>query len=361
MKFSNNYILYPDNRALERAIANSIGVLSDEMAAAATPDNSVTVADNFLHTRGNYEQHRFSTNVLESLREALEASLTDTSVTGPTITDPSITGKSRDKDPLAWADTQNRLGNILAALGQQQRDVELYEKAIQCFNHALEEFSQEKSPLDWAATQSNLGTALQALGRQESDSTALKQSIDAYTSALLVYSRKETPEEWASAMHQLGATFHSYGKLLKGNRTFQKSVVAYKNALAELNADDYAFELAATHNNRGAVLHHLAESEENPDRLEEAIRSYQTGLTVVMEQQLPFHLAVICRVNKATAQNVLAELSNDAVLAEEVADEFELIVECFPHALQPLCLKHCQEQMAKAKSLQAELLTNKAG
>ena len=148
-------------------------------------------------------------------------------------------------------------------------------------------------------------------------------------------------------MHQLGATFHTYGKHLKGNRTFQKSVVAYKNALAELDADNNAYELVAAYNNCGAVLHNLAESEENTDRLEEAIRSYETALTVSMEQQLPIHLSVLCRVNKTTARSVLAELTNDATLAEEVADEFELIIECFPHALQPLCLRHCEEHMNK--------------
>jgi tetratricopeptide (TPR) repeat protein len=336
MKFSNNYILYPDNRALERAIANAIGMLGEEAAAAATPDRDVAVADNFLHTRGNYEQRRFSSSILESAREALEASLTD---------------EYRDQEPLAWAETQNSLGNILAALGQQRMDVQLYEKAVQCFNHALEELDQEKTPLDWAAAQYNLGTASQALGRLLEDTKLLKTAVDAYTNALLVWTRENSPEDWMFAMHQLGATFHTYGKYLKGNRTFQKSVVAYKNALAELDADNYALELTATHNNRAAVLHHLGESEENPDRVEEAIKSYDKALTVSMEQQLPVHLAVICRVNKATAQNVLAELTNDAVLAEEVADEFELILECFPHVLQPLCVKHCEEQLHKAQSL----------
>ena len=336
MNFSNPYLFYPLNRALERAIASSIGMLSDELAQAATPDTKITTADNFLHTRGNFEQHRFSSNIFESAREALEVSLTD---------------GYRNQEPFAWAEAQNSLGNILAAQGQQLRDVKLYEKAIQCFNDALEEFNQEKSPLDWAATQFNLGTAQQALGRQLDDTKLLKASIGAYTNALLVWSRKETPEQWGSAMHQLGATFHTYGRLLKGNRTFQKSVVAYKNALAELDADNNAFELVAAHNNCGAVLHHLAESEENSDRLEEAIRSYETALTVCMEQQLPIHLAVICRVNKFTARRVLAEFTKDASVANEVADEFEVIIECFPHALQPLCLKHCEEQMNKAKSL----------
>lgn len=338
MKFSNIYIFYPDNKSLERAIADSVDILGDELAEAAIPDNQITVVDNFLHTRGNYEQHRFSTNVLESLQQALKATLTN---------------ELHEQAPVTWAERQNNLGNILAALGQQQSDVALYEKAIQCFNNALEEFDQEKYPLDWAATQSNLGTALQALGRQESDAKLLSKAIDAYTAALLEYTRKETPEAWSFTMHQLGASFHTYGRLLKGNRTFQKSVVAYKNALAELDADNYAFELTATHNNRAAVLHHLGESEENPDRLDEAIRSYETALTICMEQQLPFHLAVICRVNKATAQNVRAELTKDAMLAEEVADEFELILECFPHALQPLCVKHCEMQLSKAQSMLA--------
>ncbi len=340
MKFSTNYLLYPRNKALERALANTLARLGDDWVKAATPDTKVAVADNFLYTRGNFEQHHFSFNILERVREALEASLT--------ASPPNI---SRDQQPLAWAETQNNLGNVLAALGQQRRDAELFERAIQCFSNALEEFRQEDSPLEWAATQYNLGTANQALGRLLDSTKPLKIAVDAYTNALLVWTRDKFPQDWMYTMHQLGDTFHAHGKLLKGNRQLQKSVVAYKNALAVLDADNYALELTATHNNRAAALHHLGESEENPDRLKEAINSYEKALTVSMEQQLPIHLAVLCRVNKTTAQNVLAELTNDTGLAEEVADEFEVIIECFSHALQPLCLRHCEEQMDKARSL----------
>lgn len=345
MKFSVNYMIYPDGRALERAIANSIGMLSKEVAAAAVPDTQIAVADNFLYTRGNYEPHRFSSRIVESLREALEVSLTDTSITST-----HAQNISRSREPLAWAEAQNNLGNILAALGQQRRNAELFERAIQCFSNALDEFSQENTPLEWAAAQYNLGAANQALGRLLEAAKPLKTAVDAYTNALLVWTRDEFPEDWMYTMHQLGATLHMYGRLLKGNRQFQKSVVAYKNALAVLDADNYALALTATHNNLAAVLHHLGESEGNPERLREAIRSYEKALTVSMEQQLPIHLAVICRVNKATARNVLAQSTNDAALAEEIADEFEVIMECFHHALQPLCLKHCEEQMKNARS-----------
>ncbi|MBI5005975.1 MAG: hypothetical protein HZB95_02495 [Nitrosomonadales bacterium] len=355
MNFSTNYIIFPPNKALERAIANSIGMLSAEVAAAAAPDTKVAVADNFRYARGNYEQHRFSSRIFESLRESLEAALADIADAG----DPAAK-ISRAREPLVWAETQNNLGNILAALGQQRRDATLFERAILCFGNALEEFTQEGSPQEWAATQYNLGTANQALGRLLETTQPLKIAVDAYTNALLVWTREKSPQDWMYTMHQLGGTLHAFGKLLKGNRQFQKSVVAYKNALAVLDADNYALELTATHNNRAVTLHHQGESEENPGRLKEAISSYELALTVSMEQQLPIHLAVICRVNKATAQNVLAQLTNDAVLAEEVADEFEVILECFPHALQPLCSKHCEEQREKAQA-QLKALSSKVG
>ncbi len=339
MNFSTAYLIYPPNRVLERSIADSLGLLSAELAATAAPDTQVAMADNFRFTRGNYEQHRYSARIYEPLREALETALND-----------DAAKISRDREPLVWAAKQNDLGNILAALGQQRRDVASLERAIQCFVKALEVFTRESAPQQWAATQYNLATANQTLGRLSEATAPLKIAVDAYTEALQVWTKEQSPQDWMLTLHQLGATLYTFGRQLKGNRQFQKSVVAWKNALTALNADDYALELVATHNNRGVTLHHLGESEENAARLKEAINSYELALTVSMEQQLPIHVAVLCRVNKATVQNSLAQLTNDAMLAEEVADEFEVIMECFPHALQPLCLKHCEEQMKMARA-----------
>lgn len=337
MNYTNSTLLYPVNRALELAVLDSRDLLTAEQSESLFPDRSATVADNFLFTRGNFEQQRFNSGIFPDLSEALKASLTD---------------ELHETKPQEWAETQNKLGNVLAALGQQQHDAALYGSAVDSFKLALTEYSQEKTPLEWAETQVNLATALQAQGRLESEGKLLNEAVDGYTAALLVYSKKEYPEEWKMTMIQQGLTLHSYGMLLKGNRTFQKSVVAYKNALSELDADNHAFELTAAHNNCGAVLQSLAESEENADRFEEAIRSYEKGWTVCMEQQLPVHLSVICRINKSTARGVLAEFTKDARLADDVADDFEVILECFPHALQPLSKKHCEEQMQKFREFQ---------
>lgn len=342
MKYSNNYVFFPDNKALEKALKYFVGKLVNPDPEHIWPDTQVTEPDNFVHTRGNFEQHRYRATLLDPAREAFERELTDA---------------YRQRSPLEWAHTQNHLGNILAAQGQQFRDEALYRKAIAAFNGALEVLSQKESPTDWAMTQYNLGTAAQAVGRLENDAKSLKQAVDAYTNALLVWTREKTPEEWARAMHQLGNTFHTHGLLLKGNTTLQKSAVAYKNALRVFNADEHALELAATHMNCGAVLHHLAESEANADRLEEAIRSYDTGLLVCMEQQLPIHLAVLGKVNIATARVKLAELKKDARLADETADEFDVILEAFRGCFQPLCIKHCEAQRDRARSLAGTLGT----
>ncbi len=343
MKYSNNYVFYPDNKQLEKALQHFVGKLVEPDPEHIRPDTQVTEPDNFIHTRGNFEQHLYRATLLDPAREAFEQELTE---------------DYRQQAPLEWAQTLNHLGNILAAQGQPLRDEALYRKAIAAFETALEVLSQKETPTDWAITQCNLGAAAQAVGRQENDSKSLKQAVDVYTNALLVWTRDETPEEWARTMHQLGNTFHVHGLLLKGNRTLQKSVVAHKNALKVFNADDHALELAATHMNCGAVLHHLAESEENADRMEEAIQSYETGLLVCTEQQLPIHLVVLGRVNIATARGKLAELRKDARIADETADEFELILEAFRGSFQPLCIKHCETQRDHARSLVETLSTN---
>jgi tetratricopeptide (TPR) repeat protein len=344
MKYSDNYLFYPDNQALERALQHFVGMLVDPEPQRIFPDTKVTEPDNSANTLGSFEQHRYRDYLLGPAREAFEHELTE---------------DYRQQAPLEWAQVQSHLGNVLAAQAQQLRDEALYLQAIAAFNLALQVLSREETPTDWATTQANLGTAAQAAGRQQKDSKVLKRAVDAYTNALLVWDRKRTPEEWARTMHQLGNTLHAHGLLLKGNTTLQKSVVAYKNALRVFNAEDHALELAATHMNRGAALHHLAESEENPARLEEAIESYETGLSVCMGQQLPVHLTVLGRINIATARGVLAEMKKDASMADETADDFEVFLQAFRGSLQPPCITHCEAQRDRMRAL-LETLGTKA-
>jgi tetratricopeptide (TPR) repeat protein len=349
MKFSNSYIFYPDNKALDEAVEHTHSMLSADAQVGDCLEGKAKSPGDFSdilrkNTLGHFEPQGYDSQILESVREALENAFTE---------------DYRRQTPLEWATTQDHLGIVLATIGQSQSDTEFLEKSIQAFNNALEERRQENSPRHWASTQFNLATGLQVLGQQQGDSKLLKQSVDAYTSALTEWTRAKTPQQWASTMFNLGITFHILGTLLKGNRTFQKSVVAYKNALTELNADRDPLELTITHNNRGAVLQNLGESEENPERLEEAIRAYETALTVCQEQQLPIHLAVMIKANLATSRNELAELKRDSAVAEQAADDLELILELFNNACHPECLEYCRQQLNRAQKMAATFAANK--
>lgn len=301
-----------------------------------TTNQSLHGQINQKNTRSHFEQHVYDDQMLNRVRADFEKALTE---------------EFRSKQPLDWATTQNHLGIILATLGESEKNPDLIQHAIEALTYALEERQQENTPNDWATSLDNLGMALQMQGQQNNDSKLLNKSIDAYTDALLVWTRNKTPFEWSSTMINLGMTFHAYGKLLKGNRTFQKSVVAFKNALAELDADNQPLELAVTHNNRGAVLQHLGESENNPDRLHEALRSYEAAITIFQEQQQPVHLVVLAKANLNTTRINLALLTKDKLVAEEAADDLELIVELFENACHPDCLEHCKNQMAKARAM----------
>jgi len=48
MSYSNAYIIYPINRALEKSVAGAIGLLPESMAGSVARDGSVTIADIFF-------------------------------------------------------------------------------------------------------------------------------------------------------------------------------------------------------------------------------------------------------------------------------------------------------------------------
>ena len=340
MKHSSNYSFYPRNEFLDAAITRYQHLTGIEPATDQSMIGSAEEQGRFIHTHGNFEHRFYSDALFASAREFFQSSLNDI---------------SREEAPLDWAALNVDLGNIVAASGQYQDSDELLVDAARSFEQALEIYSAEDTPQEWASSQYCLGLILQARAMRKNDSKLYKQSVDAFTAALTIWTRQENPLAWGLTMHQLGSSFHAHGLLLKGNRTLQKSDVAYKGALSALNADDAALLLAATYNNRGTVLHHLSESDENPDRMEEAIRSYESALSVLMGQQLAMHLTVRCRVNKAAALTVLAELSRDASVAQDAADDLEVIIEVFQSSCPPSCIDHCKERLQHAQSLISEL------
>jgi hypothetical protein len=86
--------------------------------------------------------------------------------------------------PLAWAMTQNNLGNALQTLGERESGTKSLEAAVAAYREALKEYTREKVPLGWAMTRANLGYALELLGMRKKDPDvvceALKSELGAW-------------------------------------------------------------------------------------------------------------------------------------------------------------------------------------
>lgn len=126
--------------------------------------------------------------------------------------------RTRQALPLAWAATQNDLGNALIDQANQVsgRDrAELLAQAIKALRSALEVRTREALPQDWAATQNNLGVALMnqamlAAGQKRAD--LLTQAVTAYRSALEVYTRETLPQDWADTRSNLAELLFISGR-----------------------------------------------------------------------------------------------------------------------------------------------------
>lgn len=337
---TNNYLFYPDNPALHRAVTYSatvdVDLPGDGEGDGRSADSSAGTDPLQKNTLGNFEHSRYASTVVAASRARIELTLTD---------------ELRERDPLKWAAARDHLGVLLATLGQADADQDLLEQAARSFEAALEERHLDNAPLDWAATCCNLGMVLQALGLQRRDAKLFKQSVDAFTRALEGWTRQRAPQQWALAMLHLGTTFYLQGKHLKGSRTFEKSVVAYNNALAEFNPDRDPLECAIANANRGLVLFDLAETEQNADRVREALESMQAGLTVLLEQQQPVHLAVMTRINISAARNLLARMIQSTDEAQQAADELEVVIAAMGNACQPDCIDRAEALLADAEGL----------
>jgi tetratricopeptide (TPR) repeat protein len=85
----------------------------------------------------------------------------------------------RERIPLQWATTQNKLGYALATLGERESGTARLEGAVTAYREALKERTRERAPLQWATTQNNLGLALLRLGERESGTARLEEAVSA--------------------------------------------------------------------------------------------------------------------------------------------------------------------------------------
>jgi tetratricopeptide (TPR) repeat protein len=146
-------------------------------------------------------------------------------------------------EPQKVADWQNILGNAYTNLPGGDRQANL-ERAITCFEAALQVCTREAFPFEWAMTQNNMGIAYARLPGGDWQAN-LERAITCYEAALQVRTRDAFPVDWAMTQMNLGT---AYAQLLNGDRrsTLQRAITCFEAALQvfELRHVDHSLQTA---------------------------------------------------------------------------------------------------------------------
>jgi tetratricopeptide (TPR) repeat protein len=197
----------------------------------------------------------------------------------------------RERVPLDWARTQDRLGGALWRLGERERGTAKLEEAVAAYREALKERTRERVPFNWAATQNNLGLALQALGVRESGTAKLEEAVAAYREALKESTRERVPLGWATTQSNLGIALARVGVRESGTAKLEEAVAAFREALKERTRERVPLDWARTQNSLGAALGHLGEHESGTAKREEAVAAYREALKEQTRERVPLDWA----------------------------------------------------------------------
>ena len=232
--------------------------------------------------------------------------------------------RTRDRVPLDWAATQNRLGNalmLLSGFGLWDLDEKaLLAQAVEAYRAALQERTRDRVPLDWAATQNNLGNALRRSGKTED----LADAIAAYRAALEETSRERDPLQWALIQSNIGGALWELDVL--DNALW---------AMRELESETDKQKSGTGENESGTGEHEIGTA-----RLKEAVAAYGEALKEMTPERVPRDWARAFGSQGA----VLAEIAYQTKDGEGAAVAVQQIVKAYETA-----------QLANDEPLQQEL------
>jgi tetratricopeptide (TPR) repeat protein len=233
----------------------------------------------------------------------------------------SLKERTRERMPLAWARTQNDLGNALWMLGERESGTARLEEAVTAYREALKEWTRERAPLDLATTQNNLGNALLRVGERESGTARLEEAVTAYRDALKERTRERVPLDWAMALNNLGTALARLGERESGTVRLEEAVTTYRDALKERTRERVPLDWATTQNNLGNALLRVGEREGGTARLEEAVTAYRDALKEWTRERVPLDWATAL-TNLGSTLLTLGERGSGTARLEEAVTAF---------------------------------------
>ena len=222
-----------------------------------------------------------------------------------------------------------RMGTALQALPDGGADS--LERALQCFQGAIQTLQLSGKPEEVAEAELNQGLvqqALSAMGR-----ASITDAIGAYQRALRTFTRERYPQEYSVLHNNLAIAYLSMPATDERGRMREAlAVQSFEEVLKVINLIDHPSEYAMINNNLGNALQYASSSHVLENNLR-ALAAYDEALRVRNPRDTPLEYANTI-ANKA---NVLRSLVPDpahasiddgaAALADPLGDALALVRE----------------------------------
>jgi tetratricopeptide (TPR) repeat protein/transcriptional regulator with XRE-family HTH domain len=262
--------------------------------------------------------------------------------------------RTKDSDPIGWAETTNNLGNTLNIVGEWREERSVLFDAISAFRAALTVRTHERDAHAWAMTTSNLGTSLAVLGRLASDAGLLRESIDHLEGALDVLTLRSAKEQWATTQSILGAALGILGEQERDMALLDRSARALRSALLGTPREHRSMDWSIIWNNLGDTLRVQGRLEGSADMLREAISAMDFALEVRTREGTPNDWGV-STANQGVARLDLARLTKDRELALIGKRQIAEAEAATREAGNTFFADYCASQLPVAEALVARL------
>lgn len=97
--------------------------------------------------------------------------------------------------PEFWANIQGDLAHMLALLGNFSRSEDISELAIACYKNRQKVITERRDPLAWAQIQESIGEIYYRLGKNSSDRALLEEALEYFHDALYIFENMELTED----------------------------------------------------------------------------------------------------------------------------------------------------------------------
>lgn len=227
-----------------------------------------------------------------------------------------------ERDPLAYAELMNNLGNAYSRLITGRRSANL-DKAITSYEEALKFWLPAESPFEYAVTMENMGSAYR--DKPEKRISDLKKAIVCFQNALRFVTPASNSQEYARIQNNMGLAYCDL--FFDDAKNVEAAITCYEEALRFWAPETTPLEYARTCGNLGIAYCRLS----SDDRA----ASIQRGIECFLKA-LDFQNAKTTRIEYARTQTNLGaaySMLPTHVLADRKVNLAKAIA-CYQEALR---------------------------